>query len=135
MKRYVQGDVILKKVSKLPSNMETFNTKTKVLQESEVTGHHHHFKPTALVDLYIPTEVERSTDNLDKLFTTITPDLGKYIVVKEDALLFHGKGFDVAPAENGTGDHKALSIPAGIYKIDIAREYDYEYMEESRVVD
>lgn len=130
--KYVQGDVILTLVKELPDNMVEFNSKTKVLQESEVTGHHHHFKPNTDVVLYVPRDISK----LESLsFTTITPDEGKYIQVKEPATLYHGKDFEFNPSAKGIGDHNALSLPSGIYKVDIVREYDYDYMETKRVVD
>jgi len=126
MQYYQQGDVLLKKVSALPK--EAKKIKGKVLQESEITGHHHHFKGNAAVDLYQTLE----TPTNDK---TITPNFGKFIIVKEMSDLFHGKGFDATPAALNRGDHDAISIPPGIYEIDIVREYDFDANEVSRVVD
>lgn len=131
----IQGDVILKRLKTLPESavrveMEK-RAKSLVLQHSEVTGHHHHFKPTAAVELYrLPLEYEGDT-----AVNTITPNERKLIVVREEEQLFHGKGFDITPALRGTGDHQALSVPPGIYEVDITREYDYDRMEERLVVD
>lgn len=141
MYKLIQGDVVLKQISKLPKNTVQMTSKLKsgvgggkILQQSETTGHHHHFRGTALVDLYTTS---RDTDVLSTLdFTTITPNEGKYIVVRDtNALLFHGKDFDFNPHAKGTGDHNALSVPPGIYEVDIVREYDYDKMEVTRVVD
>lgn len=126
--RKEQGDVILIKLDALPKNAVAQEFKKKVLQESEVTGHHHHFRPTAKVDLYTDSKLA----NAGK---TITPNLGKIIVVHEDSELYHGRGFDAEPAKKGTGDHKSQVIPAGVYRIDIVREYDYDRLETARVVD
>lgn len=138
MFKLIQGDVVLRQINKLPDDVtKLISSKLeagKVLQQSETTGHHHHFRGSALIDLYTTS---RDTDVLDLLdFTTITPNKGKYIVVRDtDALLFHGKDFDFNPHAKGTGDHNALSVPPGIYEVDIVREYDYEKMEVVRVVD
>lgn len=136
--KFIQGDVILRKITKLPEGVTQMTTNKqeagKILQKSEVTGHHHHFKGSAAVDMYT---TGRDVDILDELdFTTITPNEGKYIVVRDtDALLFHGKNFDFNPHARGTGDHNALRIPPGVYEVDIVREYDYDKMETTRVVD
>jgi len=132
--KLIQGDVILVYLgssSSILDNMGATKQKfeKKVLQESEVSGHHHHFMPTALVDLYQdPKFVSKEK--------TITPNIGKLILVYDtDALLYHGKGFDEVPALKGTGDHKALVVPPGVYEIDIVREYCYASHETARVVD
>ena len=126
MFKKIQGDVIIKKIDKLPEGL-TF-CDTKVLQESEVTGHHHHFHPEADVEVW-----QMESEPTEQL--TITPDFGKFIVVREPTKLYHGKGFKEDPAKDRSGDHKALSIEPGVYKIDITREYDYNLNETTRVVD
>ena len=124
----IQGDVILKKVSNLPEGLTKLET--KVLQESEVTGHHHHFKPDADVEVY-----ERGTEQ-DNGGITITRDTGKYIVVNTDGtLLYHGKSFEFDPNPNNTGDHVAMPLDAGTYQVIITREWDYESNEAAAVVD
>lgn len=120
-----QGDVLLVP-AELPE--EAIKLETKVLQESETSGHHHHFMDDAAVGVY-QTREEPSED------LTITPDWGKYIVVKEPAELFHGKGFLRDPNQNGTGDHKALTINPGTYKVIITREYDWSTKSHKKVVD
>ena len=128
-----QGDVLLIKVDKLPKDAQALKSPENILQMSEVTGHHHHFAPTALVDMYTS---KRDISVIDKgTFSTITPDEGKYIVLKEDAELYHGKGYDPNPQLKGTGDHKSFKVPAGTYRIDIIREYDYDRNEVTRVID
>lgn len=122
-----QGDVKLVKVDSLPENVKPIEG--TVLQESETTGHHHHFKPTAKIKIF-ETEMKESEDYL-----TITPDVGKFITVYEESDLFHGKGFVDNPATDGSGDHKALRITPGNYKVIIKREYDYSTKSHRRVVD
>ena len=122
--KIIQGDVILKKVDSIPANATELVG--KILQQSEVTGHHHYFLQNAAVKLY---ETE------GKPTKTITPDTGKFIFVGESTVLFHG-----VPSKHGeplpsSGDHLPVTVPAGIYKVVIAREYDYESNEITRVVD
>lgn len=124
--KVIQGDVIIRKVEALPEGLKKLEG--KVLQESEVTGHHHHFAPDAEVEVY--QRDEKAGEQL-----TITPNMGKYIVVEGTSLLYHGKEFELDPNKTGNGDHKALTIEPGIYEIDIVREYDYDAMETRRVVD
>jgi hypothetical protein len=121
-----QGDVKLIRVNELPK--DAVKLKGKVLQESETSGHHHHFKPDAGVVLY-QTKSEPNSD------LTITPDFGKFIVVEYESDLFHGKGFIDNPATDGSGDHKALRINPGTYKVVIKREYDYASKSHKQVVD
>lgn len=130
--KLIQGDVILRKVEGLPTDATLVTDKAVVLQESEVTGHHHHFRGNAAVALY---QSETAAEQLDGV-TTITPNLGKFIVVgPEGATLYHGKGFEDDPASTGNGDHKALQVGAGVWEIDIVREWDYDSQEVTRVVD
>lgn len=124
-----QGDVLIKRVDKLPEN--AIKLKTKILQESEITGHHHHFKEDAPVTVYQLSETALTSEGI----TTITPNLGKFITVEEDTFLYHGKEFDYDPAPLGKGDHKALKIEPGTYYIDIVKEFDYDTNEAVRVVD
>lgn len=136
MKKYIQGDVILRQIKVLPEGLTVLKSSTpkaKILQKSEVTGHHHQFAPTAVVDMYTSSRNIEALTNLD--FTTITPNEGKYIVVDQTTQLFHGKDFDFSPFAKGTGDHNALTIEPGIYEIDIVREYNYELNETRRVID
>lgn len=127
---YQQGDVLLKKISKLPEGLKPL--KTKILQESEITGHHHHFLPDA--DVRVFTKAQTS---IEDGIQTITPNEGKYIEVGTNGVvyLYHGKGFEEQPAITGRGDHDAIQIPPGTYEIDIVREYDYDTQEMVRVID
>ena len=125
----IQGDVILKRLEELPTDATLTKLDVKILQQSEVTGHHHQFMPDAKVDLY-QAAVDKQSEA-----KTITPNEGKFIVVREDSMLFHGRQFDLEPAKAKTGDHNAFVVPAGVYYVDIVREFDYDSMEEVRVVD
>ena len=125
----IQGDVILKKIQALPEHAVLVETEAKVLQHSEVTGHHHQFTPESRVNLYqVPAE---SVPGI----ATITDNQGKIIHVLEPSYLFHGKLFDHQPAAKGTGDHASILIEPGVYVVDIVREYDYAYHETRRVTD
>jgi hypothetical protein len=125
----IQGDVILKKIDGLPEGAILVNGDAKVLQASEVTGHHHQFTPESKVELYLVTP-----ESIPGV-ATITENQGKVIVVKEPSWLFHGKIFDHQPQLKGTGDHESIRILPGAYVVDIMREYSYEYHEVHRVVD
>jgi hypothetical protein len=128
--KLVQGDVILRELNRLPKGAKLSKAKAKILQESEVTGHHHQFLADADVDLYVLPVPKSKTG-----YKTITENGNKVIVVNSPSWLFHGRVFDKAPAKTGTGDHNALLIPPGIYEIDIQREWDYDFNEETRVKD
>ena len=121
-----QGDVDIYRVTEIPENAKPL--KGKILQESETTGHHHHFKKDAPVKLF------QTLDSPDKS-NTITPDLGKFIQVEEDTFLYHGKGFDPQPALKGNGDHDRLALKKGSYQVVITREYDYSTGVARKVVD
>jgi hypothetical protein len=120
-----QGDVNIFRVEEMPENLKPIEG--KVLQQSETTGHHHHFKKDAPVRLFEEGTVNKSN--------TITPDTGKYFVVDEDTLLYHGKGFEPMPSKTKTGDHDAINLPAGNYKIVITQEFDYSTRTARRVID
>lgn len=127
--KVIQGDVILTKVSDLPEGLKKLETKS--LQESEVTGHHHRFALDADVEIY-----ETPNFGADSTASTITVDRGKYVVVNTDGtVLFHGKGFEMEPARNRTGDHNGIELKAGVYQVNITREWDYNANEAGRVVD
>lgn len=127
-----QGDVFLEQINELPEQLTKVDPElTKdgriILQHSEVSGNHHHFHGNAAVDLYQEFDSPLNSK-------TITPNYGKFIVVKEGTDLFHGKGFEANPQLKGTGDHQALRIPPGIYRIGITPEVSDEE-EIVRVVD
>jgi hypothetical protein len=124
-KKIIQGDVILRKVKKLPAEATPINS--KVLQQSEVTGHHHYFLKDSPVDIY---ETRKSTTD-----GTITPDSGKFIWVNNDAIMYHGKPSKEGIPIPGSNDHKPLSVPAGCYEVIITREYNYDKNEIIQIVD
>jgi hypothetical protein len=131
--KYVQGDVVLIKINSLPKGLEKQELESRynrvVLQESEVTGHHHHFMPDADVEVYRdPADMFNNK--------TVTVDTNRYLVINaKTTKLYHGKGFEENPAENRTGDHKAMPVPPGIYKINIVQVYDYDLEERVLVRD
>lgn len=113
MNYYQQGDVLLKRVERLPDGLKEL--KSKILQLGEVTGHKHQFAKDDVVTVYIdPANVQHDT--------RITPDEGKYIVVGNTAYLTHE-------------EHKPVQVEPGVYQVDIVREFDYDAMEARRVVD
>lgn len=114
---YQQGDVLLKKIAELPTDLEKLDD--LVLQHGETTGHMHQFDKGSPVTVY-RSKHDRviKANNTD----TITPNESKYIMVENVAYLRHE-------------EHKPIAVPPGIYEIDIVREFDYEEMEMRRVID
>lgn len=115
---YQQGDVLLKKINKLPAGCKKLDG--KVLQLGEVTGHKHQFaRIQDEVEIYVSPEFAGQENS-------ITPDEGKFIIVGEGedcyALLTHE-------------EHKPIKVEPGVYQVDIVREFDYDKMEAARVVD
>ena len=102
---YQQGDVLIKKETKIPSNFKKVKKENKItLAEGEVTGHSHSFYAVCDVDLFL------------------NENGGKYIDVKKDSVLSHE-------------EHNTISITAGIYKIGIVQEYDHFAEEARNVAD
>jgi hypothetical protein len=123
-----QGDVLITKIEALPSNAKDVTGEQKILQDSETTGNFHRFMPAAPVRIFQTMEAPKNS-------RTITADFGKFIIVEEESLLYHGKEFDLQPEKFGRGDHHALKIEPGIYRIDIVREYCYDSNEAVKVQD
>jgi len=126
-----QGDVLLTKVTELPEGarlVEPRKGEGKILQSSETHGKHHHFHGNAAVDIH-ETRTEPSEEG------TITPDFGKFIVVREDSELFHGKGFHSVPNMKSHTDHHSIPVPTGLYRVDIIREMDYTTGVVRKVID
>jgi hypothetical protein len=124
---FQQGDVILKRIDKLPEGAQPLQSKSKdavVLQLGEVTGHKHQFAPINGKPQRVELYVDPAFAGQDM---SITPDEGKFIIVsaadgQEYALLTHE-------------EHKPVIVEPGIYQIDIVREFEYSTMEMKRVVD
>jgi len=110
---YQQGDVLLKRVNKLPEGLTEI--KDLVLQHGETTGHKHQFAGNAAVKIYAKprTQTELRITEIDG---------EKYIQVLEPSALSHE-------------EHKTINVEPGIYQLDIVREYDYEKDEVRRVID
>ena len=127
MNTIIQGDVILRRVSSIPAGVTP--VKSKILQQSEVTGHHHYFTSDSTVRI-VETGVQSAAGS------TITPDTGKYLIVDDVVHLYHGvPSPDGGKPKTGTGDHKPVQIPSGIWEVIITQQYDYDSNEIVRVVD
>lgn len=124
-KKIIQGDVVLRRVKKLPP--EANQVEGKILQQSEVTGHHHYFLKDSPINIY---ETKTATND-----GTITPDSGKFIWVDNDTVMYHGVPSKEGIPLPGSNDHAPLGIPAGCYEVIITREYDYDKNEITHVVD
>lgn len=109
---YQQGDVIIRKIDKLPEGLE--NQGDKILQYGETTGHMHQFSRDAAVNVFTTPGMAKEGG--------ITINFGKYIEVKEPSILYHE-------------EHKAFTVDPGLYAVDIVREFDYDSMEATRVRD
>lgn len=112
MQYYQQGDVLLKRIDRLPEGL--IKLKGAILQEGETTGHKHQFIAINEVQLYT---TGRTTNE-----RTITTNEQKYLIVNNVVELLHE-------------EHKPIIVEPGIYEIDIVREYDYDANEVRRVVD
>lgn len=112
---YQQGDVILRPVQALPEGFDL--TDSKVLQEGETTGHKHQFLDSKAVDVYVANLKTPLSGG-----ATIHFGIGKVVVVKREAKLTHE-------------EHKPVTLPPGIYEMDLVREYDYDADEMRRVID
>lgn len=99
-----QGDVLLKKLDKLPEGLKPAQLTSRgwVLAEGEATGHAHTVLPQEGTTVYV--------DENGELFV----DSSKPFTVKHD-------------------EHKAVASPPGIWKVDKVREYDH-LAEEARQV-
>ena len=108
-KIYRQGDVLLRKIDKLP---EGLTEKNKVLALGEVTGHRHRFAEKQEL-----IEQQRPEENT----IVLTDENGKqYVqVVSPEAVLEHE-------------EHGNITIPQGDYEVIIQREHDAiaEYKKE-----
>lgn len=112
---YQQGDVILIPIEALPAGLQ--KQEGLKVQLGETTGHSHKFVDADLAEIFFdPAQVPDTA--------RITPAEAKFVFIKG------GKEIQLLHEE-----HKPLSVPPGIYKVDIVREYDYDKEETRRVVD
>jgi len=100
-KIYRQGDVLLRKIDKLP---EGLTEKNKVLALGEVTGHRHRF-----LEQQELKEVKRPEENT----IVFTNEDGKQFVqvISQEAVLEHE-------------EHGNITVPQGDYEVVIQREHD-----------
>lgn len=110
---FQHGDVLLKRIEKLPKGARKIEG--KVLQLGEVTNHRHQFRTTDNVEIWVDKEFAGKD-------LSITPDEGKFVIVGDMAYLRHE-------------EHKTIEVPPGVYQVDIVREFSYDDMEARRVVD
>jgi hypothetical protein len=97
MKRYQQGDVILKPIASLPSKLRKIKHGSRgcVLAEGEDTGHAHTIAQTGTVIAY--------GENGDGRVA--------YLQVDSPSVLSHE-------------EHGPITLPAGLYRVEIVREQD-----------
>lgn len=93
------GDVLLKRIPKLPKNLKEKNT--NILAYGEATGHNHQ-----LVDVISKEEFKAKLNvYLDELTQKTYVEMDKPMELKHQ-------------------EHKTLEIPAGTYEVVIEREHD-----------
>ena len=110
MKLYQQGDVLLKQVDKLPTDVKEVELVDRILQRGETTGHKHQFLGNTVLKVYADeVPVQRDLENVMR----ITDIVGRrFIEVLETADLLHE-------------EHKPIRVEPGLYELDIVREWDY----------
>lgn len=104
-KRYCHGDVLIKAVKNLPEGKREDLGKL-ILAEGETTGHAHRITSVA-------------TGTLDQI---------KMFKVGNETFVEAPVSFQVTHEE-----HLPIDVPAGLYRIDITKEYDH-FSEEIREV-
>jgi len=108
---YQQGDVLFKRVKKLPDGLES--KESNIIVEGEHTGHHH------AVNTLLPTKPVEN-DPYDLLRNLETGQM----FLKAD----HG----IAIQHH---EHNTIHLPAGIWEVEQVKEYDYDEQEARRVID
>ena len=101
-----QGDVLLKQIASLPSDVKAIEPKVRgvVLAEGETTGHAH-----CIADTKAATMFEGGDGKI-------------YLSVSKPTTLTHE-------------EHGHQTVPSGIYEIGIVQEYDYDEMAARSVAD
>lgn len=95
-----QGDVLLRRVARLPHAATLVDIKTPavVLAYGEVTGHAHTLPKAAVKEYHVPAELG---------------DVDRYLMVDVLSQLVHQ-------------EHATIDVPAGIYQVIQQREYTPE---------
>lgn len=106
IKHYRHGDVDLHKVNKKEKGEKLPHDGSFVLAEGEATGHNHVISVPRIEDM----EIHKTADG------------GYLMTLRVDGTLTHP-------------EHKTLTIPAGTYKVDREREYDWFSLATRRVID
>jgi len=109
-----QGDVILRKVSKVPegSKSKKMEQKGYILAAGEVTGHHHCVTALAVSEL-VRKKPSYQIDMYEKN--------GKmYLSVSDDTEVSHE-------------EHKSITLSPGVWEASVVREYDPFAEEADRV--
>ncbi|HPN31110.1 MAG TPA: hypothetical protein PKY81_09140 [bacterium] len=96
---YQQGDILVKKIEKIPSDCK--KSLNSIIAEGEATGHKHII--TGNAEIY-----KRETQN-----NLGIKDLEIYIIVNDGTTILQHN------------EHKSIFIEPGSYKIDKVREYDH----------
>ena len=115
---YIQGDVVLRRVSELP--MGDRIKKSAILAYGELTGHRHELVDADGAEVF---------SILNKIYVTLS----------EETTLRHGKQSDMGEAHTakapGVLRHLDVQVPPGSYEVIIQRETDHYLNETRRVTD
>jgi hypothetical protein len=107
-----QGDVLLKRIDELPKKLKTING--NILAEGEHTGNFH-----ALV---LKGHCLSKQESIPQLRFYEGENKERFVEILDFMDLLHQ-------------EHKSISVPPGIYKVDIVREYDHFDEEARKVID
>lgn len=112
-----QGDVILKRVKKMPEGVVPLADGSTVLQRGETTGHAHRFDNPMTVKLFtVPEQGPLAGMRI------ATHDGVAFVEILETTALRHE-------------EHNPITVEPGVYQVDLVREFCYEDLETRRVVD
>jgi len=106
---YRHGDILLKRVSKMPDNGKLIKRAEPIVEYGEVTGHSHRL--IGEVEVYAEQESGQTAN---------------YVVVPETA---------VKPAKLVHEEHDTIELAPGVYEVTRQREYNPYSREARRVAD
>ena len=133
-----QGDVVLKRVSDdewndtilgknsyfAPKPKESTSEDVKcILALGEHTGHHHRFESSKMGDFIATSYGNRTTASYEPKYIEVKYKDGKSSNVNSKLPKIYHE------------EHNPISVPPGVYKIDIVQEYDHLMDDTRRVVD
>jgi len=112
-----QGDVILRKVDKLPDGLREIKPTKKghILAAGEATGHHH------CVTAFMANELLKKNDDYElRMYEEVGEDGKVYMVVTDETPITHE-------------EHEAVTVSPGVWEVTQVREFDPFAEEAERV--